>query len=98
MWVSVSVCTCISAYLVSLGTCVWRVPVIIPVYMTPRGCLCLCVGLAPVSVFCLGLPLHYCGDHVCLCTCPSVFASTFSNRARETLEAGSKGSLNSSES
>lgn len=94
-------CLCapaLSAYLVSLGACVWRVPVIIPVYMTPRGCLCLCVWLAPVSVFCLALPLHRCGDHVCLCTCRSVFAFTVSNRARETLQAGLRGSLNSPES
>lgn len=81
-----SQCTCISAHLVSFRACVGRVPVIMPAYMTLRGCLCLCVCLAPVSVFCLGLPLHHLRDHVCLCTCPSGFAFMFLNRVWETLE------------
>lgn len=84
--VSVCVCTCVSAHLVAFRACVGRVPVIMPVYRTLRGCLCLCVCLAPVSVFCLGLPLHHLRDHVCLCTCPSVFAFMFLNRVWETLE------------
>lgn len=56
------------------------------VYMTLRSCLCLYVCQAPVSVFCLGLPLHHLCDHVCLCTCPSVFAIMFLNKVMERLE------------
>lgn len=57
--VSVFVRTCISAHLVSFSPCLTR--------SCHYACLHgLCVCLAPVSVFCLGLPLHHLRDHVCL--------------------------------